>query len=142
MNLGMLVYMAGIFGVGAVIAETDPGLAVSGALLRMSGIVSGHDTFNLAVIAGIGAVIRLVATLAVLAPLAGDFAHVSGLPVLIVLFSTVFPPYQNSLMVIGMQAGGVNLEVGTRFCLARAGATVIVPGPLDYLWWWVPGYLP
>jgi di/tricarboxylate transporter len=151
MNLGMLVYMAGIFGVGAVIATTGLGVALSGALLRVSGIVPGHPALNLSIIAGIGAVIGFVTTLVgmpvVLAPLAGDFAHASGLPVLtvlmlqVVLFSTVFLPYQNFLMVIGMQYGGVSLKAGTRFCLVQAMATVVVLCPLDYLWWRVLGYL-
>jgi hypothetical protein len=151
MNLGMLVYMAGIFGVGAVIASTGLGSALSSALLQISGMPPGHDALNLATIAGIGAVIGFVTTFVgmpmVLAPLAGDFAHASGLPVLtvlmlqIVLFSTVFLPYQNFLMVIGMQYGGVSLKTGTRFCLTQAAATVIVLCPLDYLWWRILGYL-
>ncbi len=152
MNLGMLVYMAGIFGVGAVIAASGLGSALSTALLRFSGIVPGHDALNLAIIAAIGAVIGLVTTLVglpvVLAPLAGDFAHASGLPVLtvlmlqVVLFSTVFLPYQNFLMVIGMQYGGVSLKAGTRFCLVQAAVTVILLCPLDYLWWRFLGCLP
>jgi di/tricarboxylate transporter len=152
MNLSMLVYLAGIFGVGAVIATTGLGAALSGALLRISGIMPGHDALDLAIIAGIGAVIGLVTTLVgmpvVLAPLAGDFAQASGLPVLtvlmlqVVIFSTVILPYQNFLMVIGMQYGGVSLKAGTRFCLVQAAATVIVLCPLDYLWWWWLGYLP
>jgi hypothetical protein len=83
----------------------------------------------------------------VLAPLAGDFAHASGLPVLtvlmlqVVIFSTVFLPYQNFLIVIGMQYGGVSLKAGTRFCLIQAAVTVVVLCPLDYLWWWWLGYL-
>jgi di/tricarboxylate transporter len=152
MNLGMLIYMAGIFGVGAVIATTGLGSALSGALLRVAAMAPGHDALNLTLIAGIGAAIGFVTTLVgmpvVLAPLAGDFAHASGLPVLtvlmlqVVIFSTVFLPYQNFLMVIGMQYGGVGLKSGTRFCLTQAAVTVVVLCPLDYLWWWWLGYLP
>jgi hypothetical protein len=151
LNVGMLVYFAGIFGVGAVIASTGLGSVVSGVLLRMSGIVPGHTALNLSIIAGIGAVIGFLTTLVgmpvVLAPLAGDFAHASGLPVLtvlmlqVVLFSTVFLPYQNFLVVIGMQYGGISLKAGTKYCLVQAAATVIVLCPLDYLWWWWLGYL-
>lgn len=152
MNFGMLVYMAGIFGVGAVIAMTGLGAALSGALLRISAMAPGHDALDLTMIAAIGTLIGFVTTLVgmpvVLAPLAGDFAHASGLPVLtvlmlqVVIFSNVFLPYQNFLMVIGMQYGGVSLKAGTRFCLTQAAVTVIVLCPLDYLWWWWLGYLP
>jgi hypothetical protein len=45
-------------------------------------------------------------------------------------------------MIIGMQYGGVSLKAGTRVCLTQAAMTVIVLCPVDYVWWWMPGYLP
>src|SRR5258708_37366716 len=93
MNLGTLVYMAGIFGVGAVIATTGLGAALSGALLTVSGMTPGHDALNLTLIAGIGAGLGVVTTLVgmpvVLAPFAGNFAHATGLAVLTVLMLQV-----------------------------------------------------
>jgi di/tricarboxylate transporter len=150
-NLGMLIYMAAIIGVGAVIADTGLGTLLSTRLLQLSGIVPGNDALNIVIIAAIFAVVGLFTTLiglpVVLAPLAGDFATASGLPVLtvlmlqVVLFSVPFFPYQNFLIVIGMEYGGVSLKSGMKFCLVQAVATILILFPLNYAWWRFLGYL-
>jgi len=152
MNVGMLVHVAGILSIGAVIADTGLGSAISGKLLSLSGMVPGHDVINLALIAAIFSVIGLFTTVislaVVLVPLAGDFAAASGLPVLTVLHlqvvvtSAVFFPYQNFLIVIAMQYGDIRLKDGVRFCLVQAALTVLILFPLNYAWWSFLGYLP
>jgi len=151
-NFGMLVYVAGILSLGAVIADTGLGTALSGALLKLSGITPGHDVTNLAIMIAIFMVVGLITTLiglaGVLAPLAGNFAAASGLPVLSVLMlnvpviSTMLFPYQNFLIVLGMQYGGISLRDGMRFCLIQAALTILVLFPLAYAWWSFLGYLP
>jgi di/tricarboxylate transporter len=151
-NFGMLVYVAGIFGLGAVIADTGIGTALSDALLRLSAITPGHQLANLVIITVIFTVVGLLTTViglpVVLAPLAGNFAAASGLPVLSVLMlnvaviSAMLFPYQNFLIVIGMQYGGITLKDGIRFCLVQAVLTVVVLFPLGYGWWSLLGYLP
>jgi di/tricarboxylate transporter len=80
-------------------------------------------------------------------PLAQDFATASGIPLYtvlmlqVVVFSTVFLPYQSPPMMIGMQLGGASLRDGARLCLPLAAATVLILLPLDYLWWWLLGYI-
>jgi hypothetical protein len=44
-------------------------------------------------------------------------------------------------MMIGMQLGGASLRDGARLCLPLAAATVLILLPLDYLWWWLLGYI-
>jgi di/tricarboxylate transporter len=151
-NFGTLVYVAGILSLGAVIAYTGLGTALSSKLLGLSGITPGHDVINLAIITSIFAVVGLFTTVVslpvVIAPLAGDFAAASGLPVLTVLMlnvvvhSAAFFPYQNFLIVIAMQYGGISLKEATRFCLIQAAATVLVLFPLNFAWWSFLGYLP
>ncbi len=58
----------------------------------------------------------------------------------VVIFSTVFLPYQSPPMMIGMQLGGASLRDGTRLCLPLASFTVLVLIPLDWLWWRLLGY--
>jgi di/tricarboxylate transporter len=152
MNFGTLVYVAGILSVGAVIADTGLGTALSGGLLSLSGITPGHEVRNLAIITTIFAIIGLFTTVVglpvVLAPLAGDFAAASGFPVLTVLMllvvvhSAALFPYQNFLMVIAMQYGDISLKAATRFCLIQATVTMVVLFPLNYAWWSFLGYLP
>jgi di/tricarboxylate transporter len=151
-NFGVLIYVAGIFGVGAIIADTGLGAALSRELLSLSGIAPGHEDINLVIITIIFMVIGLLTTViglpVVLAPLAGDFAAASGLPVLtvlmlqVVVISAMFFPYQNFLIVIGMQYGDISLKSGVRFCLIQAAATVLLLFPLNYAWWCFLGYLP
>src|SRR5262249_45302514 len=152
MNFGMLVYVAAILGLGAVVADTGLGAALSGGLLTLSGITPGHDVINLMVTTAIFMVVGLVTTViglpVVLAPLAGDFATASGLPVLtvlmlqVVVISAMLFPYQNFLILIGMQYGDIKLKRGVRFCLTQSGVTVLVLFPLNYAWWSFLGYLP
>ncbi len=152
MNFGMLVYVAGILGLGAVVADTGLGAALSGELLSLSGITPGHDVINLMVTTAIFMVVGLLTTVmglpVVLAPLAGDFATASGLSVLtilmlqVVVISAMFFPYQNFLIMIGMQYGDIKLKRGVRFCLTQAAVTILVLFPLNYVWWSFLGYLP
>jgi di/tricarboxylate transporter len=151
-NFGMLVYVAGILGLGAVVADTGLGAALSGELLSLSGITPGHEVINLMVTTAIFMFVGLLTTViglpVVLAPLAGDFATASGLPVLtvlmlqVVVISAMFFPYQNFLIMIGMQYGDIKLIRGVRFCLTQAAATMLVLFPMNYVWWYLLGYLP
>jgi di/tricarboxylate transporter len=149
-SLGMLLYIAAFLGVGAVIADSGLGVMLSRSLLRLADVVPGDTTLNLAKLAAIGAGIGAITTLsglpAVLTPLAQDFSAASGLPLhtvlmlQVVVFSTIFLPYQAPPMVIGMALGGASLRDGTRLCLALAAVTVVVLLPLDWLWWKLLGY--
>jgi di/tricarboxylate transporter len=151
-NFGMLLYVAGILGLGAVVADTGLGAALSGELLALSGITPGHDIINVTVTTAIFMVVALITTViglpVVLAPLAGDFATASGLPVLtilmlqVVVISAMLFPYQNFLVLIGMQYGEVKLKAGVKFCLTQAAVTMLVLFPLNYAWWSLLGYLP
>jgi di/tricarboxylate transporter len=150
-NLTVLIYAAGFLGVGAVIADTGLGERLSRELLQLAALAPGDMTVNLAKLAAIGAGLGLLTTLsgypAVAVPLAQDFATASGIPLYtvlmlqVVVFSTVFLPYQSPPMMIGMQLGGASLRDGARLCLPLAAATVLILLPLDYLWWWLLGYI-
>lgn len=150
-NLTALIYVAGFLGVGAVIADSGLGERLSRALLDLAHLAPGDMSLNLAKLTAIGAALGFVTTLsgfpAVLTPLAGEFSNASGIPLLtvlmtqVVVFSTVFLPYQSPPMMIGMQLGGASLRDGARLCLPLAALSVLVLIPLDYLWWRLLGYV-
>jgi di/tricarboxylate transporter len=150
-NLSLLLYVAAFLGVGAVIADTGLGAVLSRTLLGWAAVTPGDTTLNLAKLAAISAGLGFLTTLsgfpAVLTPLAQDFATASGIPLYtllmlqVVVFSTVFLPYQSPPMMIGMQVGGASLRDGTRLTLPLAIITVAVLIPLDYVWWRVLGYV-
>ncbi|WP_454872097.1 SLC13 family permease [Paraburkholderia xenovorans] len=144
-----LVYVAGFLGLGALISESGLGDWAAGLILRWVHMMPGHTLANVIWLELIGACMGLLTTLpglpAVLTPVAGQFAHASGLPLYTVLmlqvpvYSTVFLPYQSPPMMIAMHMGGVSLLDGTKLCVPLALITVIALLPLDWMWWTLLG---
>ncbi len=151
LHIAPLLYVAAFLGLGAVISSTGLGALASAALFDWVHITPGHGMINFLLLAGIAALVGLVTTLpglpAVLTPLAGKWAELSGLSLYSVLmlqvpvFSTVFLPYQSPPMVIAMQVAGVSIKDATKLCLAVATVTVAVLLPIDLAWWWVLGVI-
>ncbi|HEX9462184.1 MAG TPA: SLC13 family permease [Alphaproteobacteria bacterium] len=151
-NLAPVFYIGSILGVGALVADSGLGERVSSALLDWANLTPGHTVSNVATLAAIGAGLTALVTAtgvpAVLTPLANEFATASGLPLLsvlmlqVVIFSTVFLPFESPPMVIALQLGGVGPRPAGKLCLALAAITIVVLLPLDYLWWRLLGYLP
>jgi len=144
-NFASLVYLAGIFGLGALVAESGWGARLGEALAQIGPFDPAQPLVNFIALGGTAMAVGLGTTLpgipAVLTPLAGDLAALSGLPLESVLmtqvvgFSTPLLPYQAPPLVIAMQLAGIRLIDGTRLLLAIAAATILLLLPLDYLWW-------
>lgn len=151
-NIVLLLYIAGILGLGAVVADSGLGARVSAWLMHLAPLAPGHTLWNVAILTAIGTGLSFLTTVtgvpAVLTPLAGEFATATGLPLLsvlmlqVVVFSTVLLPFQSPPMMVALQLGGVRLHEATRLCLALAALTMLLLWPLDYLWWRILGYLP
>ena len=151
-NVPMLIYIAGILGLGAVVADSGLSSAVSGRLLTWASLTPGHDLSNVTILSAIGAGLAALTTAtgvpAVLTPLAQEFATATGLPLItvlmlqVVVFSTVFLPFESPPIMVAMQLGGVGIRPASKLCLALAAITILVLLPLDYLWWQLLGYLP
>ena len=151
-NVVLLVYVAGILGLGAVVADSGLSAAVSKQLLAWASLAPGRDVHNVAMLSVIGGGLALLTTAtgvpAVLTPLAREFAAATGLPLLTVLmlqvvpFSTVFLPFESPPIMVAMQIGDVGIRAASKLCLALAAVTILVLLPLDYLWWELLGYLP
>jgi di/tricarboxylate transporter len=152
MNLATLIYIAGILGLGAIVADSGLGTAAAETLLAATHLAPGNTAVNLGILAGIGSALALLTTVtgvpAVLTPLAGEFAQASGLPLLtilmleVVVFSTVLLPFASPPMMIALQLGRVGLRPAAKLTLALAALTVLILWPLDFFWWRLLGYLP
>lgn len=144
-NMGPLLFVAGIMGLGAMVATTGLGHLLVRAMLDALPLAHGETARNFAVLTGYAMVTGLLTTLpgipAVLTPLAGDLAAASGLGLEAVLMtqivavSSMFLPYQSPPLVVAMQLGNVPSGHMTRLCLLLAAVNVAVLLPLDYLWW-------
>jgi len=149
MNFGLLLYVAGVLGVGEVIAKTGLGKIVGSELLNIIGFEPGHGILNFGLMVILFSVVSMVTTApglaAVMTPLSADIAKATGFPLVTVLmtqvigFSNLVLPYQVIPVVVGMQIGGVSATQGARFTLALAAASILILMPANYLWWCLLG---
>lgn len=151
MSMAPLLFVAGIMGLGAVVAASGAGNLLVRTLLAALPLVPGESVRNFTVLTVYAMVTGLLTTLpgipAVLTPLAGDLAAASGfsleavLMTQVVAVSSMFLPYQSPPLVVAMQLGNVSSGHMTRTCLLLAAINIVVLLPLDYLWWHLLGVL-
>lgn len=146
-NYATLFFVAGIMGLGAVIASTGLGETIVAALGEHAGFAPDQPFHNVAALLAISSLVAAVTNLpgvpAVLTPGAGHLAAVTGLPLAIILmtqvlaFSSVLLPYQAPPLVTATQIANLAPRAVTRLCLALFAVTVLVLLPLDLAWWHV-----
>jgi di/tricarboxylate transporter len=151
-QVGPLIYVAGIIGIGAVVAESGLGAFLSRWMLEATALSSDTPLRSLAALSSLAMLLGMVATMpgvpAILVPIAGDLQAASGLTMEAVLmsqvvgFSTVWFPYQVPPIIVGMQLGGVPLRDGLKATSSTALVSIVVLLPLDAVWWQLLGYLP
>jgi len=147
-----LIYVAGILGVGALVADSGLGEELSRAVLTELHLTPETPAHSFFALSGLSMALGTVSTMpgipAILTPIAGDMAAAAGLPIETVLmtfvvgFSTVFFPYQVPPLIVLLQLGNIPARSAVTTALATAAVTVVVLLPLDYLWWRVIGLLP
>ena len=150
-GFGPLLYLAGILGLGAVVADSGLGQAIGRLALDILQPEPGRDGFNFTVLVFVFSLIGGVTTMpglpAVLTPLSPDMASATGIALTSVLmlqvigFSNIILPYQSPPMMVGFQLGQVRLRDATRLCLWSSAVTYAVLVPLDFLWWRLLGYI-
>jgi di/tricarboxylate transporter len=144
-NLSPLLYLAGILGMGAMVAQSGLGDLLARILLGIISIEPGQHVANFATLVGVSTLLSMLTTTAgvpaVFSPFAAELAKAADWPLLTVLmtqvigYSTVILPYQAPPLVLAVQLGGVPPATAVRFMLMLAAVTLIVLAPLNYLWW-------
>jgi cytochrome bd-type quinol oxidase subunit 2/di/tricarboxylate transporter len=150
-NYGSLFFVAGVLGLGAMVAHSGLGSILANALLGILPLKVDHPLLNYISLTLTATLTGVVTTVpgapAVLTPLAADMATASGLPIKTLLmsqvlgFSTVIFPYQAPPLIVGMQLAGEKMAPAMKFCLILAGLTVLVLLPVNYIWWQILGWL-
>ena len=145
-----LLYVAGILGMGAMVAQSGLGGLLARALLGIISIKPGQNIANFATMVGVSTLLSLLTTTAgvpaVFSPLASELAKAADWPLLTVLMtqvigdSTVILPYQAPPLVLAIQLGGVPPAAAVRLLLTLAAVTLIFLTPMNYLWWQALGY--
>ncbi|MBI3327678.1 MAG: anion permease [Nitrospinae bacterium] len=152
-QLSLLIYLAGILGLGAVVAHSGLGSVLGNLLLTVTALAPGSNWYNFVTLVlvstGLGLVTTAAGVPAVMTPLAADLAPAVGWPILTVLmtqvigFSTILFPYQAPALVIAMERGDIPLKTALRLVMVLAVLTLVVLTPLNYLWWqWLGYFIP
>lgn len=150
-NFASVIYVAGILGVGTLIAASGWGAWIGAALIANAPLEPGSPFADFLALAGIGLGVGLLTTLpgvpAVMTPLAPSLSQATGLPLDTVLmlqvvgFSTPLFAYQAPPIAVSVALGWVTLGDATKLLLAIAVVTLVVLYPLDYLWWRLLGVI-
>jgi len=150
-NFPTLFYVGGILGFGALIGASGLGRELGAVVARLVPLAPGATALNFACLAAIGSVVALFATVtgvpAVMTPLAGGLAQITGMPLESVLMSEVLGfsnpilPYESPPLVVAMQLGGEGMGHAVKLCLWLGAATLLLLYPLDFLWWRVLGWI-
>lgn len=151
-QFGGMFYVAGILGLGAVVAESGLGEMLGRALMLALDLQPGDNARNFAALTGVYTLIGMLTTMpalpAVLTPLGSELAQATGLPLLTVLmiqvigFSTIILPYQMPPVVMCLQLGRIPYAHGVRMTVALALTSLILLTPLNFVWYQFLGYLP
>lgn len=147
-DTGSLFYVAGVLGMGGIIASS--GLAASLADAMLAIVPLGGSAFgDVAALNLLGMVLAVAVTSpalpAVLTPLADTFADATGLPLFTVLmtqvigYSNIVLPYQGAPIVVALAMGKVGVGPAAKATLAMTALTILIIVPLNWVWWWVIG---
>lgn len=150
-NFASLFFVAGILGVGAVLAHTGLALALGRAVRAGLPLVPGAAALNYGSLAAIGTTLSLLTTSpglpAVMTPLVESLATATGFPIRTVLmaevlgFSNNLLPYQSPPLVVGSQLAAVAARETTKVSVVLFAASTLVVLPVNYLWWRLLGWL-
>ena len=143
-------FVAGVIGMGAVVADAGLGAYISGFLFDIIPLTEGQDFLNFVTISAVGAAMGLVTTVpgqpAIMTTLATEIAASTGWPIKTVLltqplswtmamFAYQFPPF-----ILAAHLAGISMAHLTRLILAMCATAWILIMPLLYLWWQALGY--
>lgn len=152
LDIGPLLLVGGVLGVGAVLAYSGIGEAAFTQLLPHLPLAPGSGALNYALISlggvGLAVLTAMPGVPAIGVPLGDTLAAATGWPVESVLtiltaaYATYLLPYQAPPILIGAQLGRVPWGILTRFTLTFAAISIGLIFPLHYLWLSLIGVLP
>ena len=150
-NIGSLIFVVGILGLGALINDSGLGALVGEQLniwLPLSSEQSFLSYLSLSFTSFLtGVLTTLPGVPAVLTPFAEQMSTKSGFSLETVLmiqvlgFSTILFPFQSAPLMVAMQIANVPLKHAAKLCLILTPITLFILYPLDYLWWSLLGWI-
>jgi di/tricarboxylate transporter len=149
-KLSGFFYIGAVLGVAAMIDFVKLSTIVGPWLPSLLGLAPGADYWNFQMLSLLSTITAMLATSpgqpALLGPLAGDLAAITGWNVKTVLllygigFSTILLPYQVPPVIVGLYAAGIPVREAARVFPLQALLTLLLLWPLNFAWWWLLGY--
>jgi di/tricarboxylate transporter len=150
-DFGTVVFVAAALGLGALVNASGVGNFMGEAFSYLLPSAQGHSFISFMSLSLISTFSGLVTTIpgvpTVLTPMAEHFSQLTGFSIPAVLmtqvigFSTVIFPYQVAPLIIAMQLSKEPLTSLVKITLPLALITIVILMPLDYLWWWLLGWI-
>ncbi len=150
-NYAPLFVVAGVIGLGGVIHYAGLGSVIGTHLIANLPLDPATPFINYLSVSLIATVTGLVTTLpgipAVMTPLTGELAEVTGFsPAAILMMqmvgiSSIIFPYQAPPLIVALQLAGVKVRAVFKLVLMLALASYLLFIPLNYLWWQWLGWL-
>jgi di/tricarboxylate transporter len=149
LDYGSFFYTAAVVSMGAVIAGSGLAGKAGDGLVQIYPMWLEADWARMYLLTSAQALLGPLVTNpgipAVLSPLAGQLAEITGLPVKAILFSQVFAftnvivPYHAAPYIVALTMAGVSLGAGARMAIVTTLAAVVILVPLQLLWWHLTG---
>lgn len=149
-NLGPWFFIAGIIGMGSVVASSGLGDVIGGWLFTSFALTPGNDLFNFAAVSAVGMFISIAATVpgepVIIATLANSISAATGWSIDTVLLTRVINwsmapfPYELPPFVVAAQLAGLSAGQVMRLLVAMTVLAWIVILPLQFVWLRYLGY--
>jgi di/tricarboxylate transporter len=137
-SLATLLYVAGVLGIGAVIADSGAGALIAQGLFDVADLDPGQPAKSYTALSATAILLSLVATLpgaaVVMASFADQAAAATGFSLLTVLMIQV--------MVVGLGLGRITVGQFLKITLPLTAISLVLILPLNYVWWRLIGVIP
>ncbi len=150
-SFGAFFYVAGLLGMVSLIDASGLAAALAETAAAWLPVAPDAPARNFGIMAVAASLMGLMTAQpgvpAVLGPLAGPIAEATGLPLISVLmtqvvgFAAILLPYESAPVMVAIQLANVGLAAATRLSLLLGSLTLLLLGPMAYLWWRHLGYL-
>ena len=151
MNLGPVLFLAGVIGLGSVVAHTGIGAKLGQFLIDIIPLNSDYGLATFYSLVGLGTALQLLTTLpgqpAIMTPLAETLSQASGWPLISILMAQVpawtllIFPYQAPPLVATRSISGLAVRQFVKLLVPFAVFSCLILLPLQYLWWIILGYV-
>jgi hypothetical protein len=152
LNIGTVLFLAGVVGLGAVVAHTGVGALLGRELIGIMPLGSGSGLATFVSLVGLGTALELITTLpgqpAIMTTFADALSQATGWPVLTVLMTQVpawgllMFPYQAPPLVATRAISDLPVRLFVRLLIPLAIFGWLIMVPLQYGWWRYLGYIP